>query len=416
MNRFALMAACALSLGLGSGCEKAEEESPFVPTSLALESAATEFKVGTTVQLRAVAKGNDGREQEVSTDVTFTSSNDLVATVDEAGLVNVLAGGPVAFTAKSGEFEAVLEARSRCDFPRYTKEIGYGRTMPPLSWPAKWPDGTDFDFDLANVFCDLDWKETQTVTFVLSAGWCGPCTLYAQRLENEVANLSKLGMQVVIVEVQDTDGSPAGLAFAYKHLKSITKNIPGIAIGDLDTRPVASYFEDSGYIEAFPSVFVVRTADMKIIADQKRADIYLPLAKIAKDPDADWSKSGNPVFVDNCGPDDEEDSEPNNLPNQAAPLAPGTHKGGICTDGPDLYTIDIQGAWTLQLDFDNGLGDLDVFVWDAERNEAAMIDGQLVGSSNGTGTEKFNFQGPAMIGVMPFHAASAPYTLTLTGN
>lgn len=414
MNRYAVWVAGVVSLTAIGCTEAAVEEAPFAPTSIALE-AEGDFKVGTSVQLRVFGV-MEGREwREVETGAVFSSSNEAVATVDETGLVTIHAGGPVTLTASAEGFETALEARSSCDYPRYTSQLGYGRTMPPLSWPARWPDGTDFTFDLANVHCDYDWQEIETITFVLSAGWCAPCTAYAQRLRNEKNLLRHHGMQIAIVEVQDTQGDPADLGFAFDHLKRITgNNIPAIALGDKDTAPFSSFFENSGYIEYFPTTFVIRTRDMKIIADQKRGDGYLPLLSIARNPDGDWSRSGAPVFASHCGPDDEEASEPNDVPAQAASLAVGTHHAGICTDAPDLYQIDVQGTWRVDVEFDEVIGDLDVYVWDAERNEPALIDGGLVGSSNGTGLETFEHTGPAMIGVVGFRSASAPYSITLT--
>lgn len=415
MNRFAAVAACVVSISLAAGCTtEPEEEDVFKATSLAIEADGG-LKVGRTAQLRVFGVQNDGKRQEISSGITFHSSDEEIATVDEEGMVTVLAGGPVSFTVSAVELEGVLEAQTSCDYPRHTSQLGYGRTVPPLSWPARWPDGTDFDFSLEDVHCNKEWKDKKTVTFVLSAGWCAPCTAYAQRLRNEVAMLNANGMQIVIVEVQDTNGEPADLEFAYSHLKRITSNrIPAIAIGDKDTAPIESFFENSGYIEYFPTTFVVRTSDMKIIADQKRGDGLLPLLSIARNPDGDWSRSGAPVFVNHCGPRDEEASEPNDTPAQAASLQPGTHRGGICTAAPDFYRVDVQGSWSLELEFDPALGDLDVFVWDAEKNEPAIVDGELIGSSNGTGIETFQHKGPALVGVMPFRSASAPYTIKLT--
>lgn len=417
MNRLVALLVSAVSVTAIVGCSTETEtpEARFVPTSLALEPES-DFKVGSSVQLRVFGLMEGWEKQELASEVTYASTNEAVATVDETGLVTLHAGGLVTITATAAGLETALEVRSTCaDYPRYTSQIGYGRTMPPLSWPAKWPDGTDFRFSMESVHCDYDWEEIETITFVLSAGWCAPCTAYAQRLKGETNLLKHFGMQLVIVEVQDVQGDPADLEFAYNHLKRITSNaIPSIAIGDKDTEPFSSFFENSGYIEYFPTTFVLRTRDMKIIADQKRGDGYLPLMAIAKNPDGDWSRSGNPVFVNHCGPGDEEASEPNDVPAKAAALSPGSHHGGICTDAPDLYRIDLVGAWSLQLEFDHDVGDLDLYVWDPERNEPALIDGGLIGSSNGTGVEIFEHFGPAMIGVMPFRSASAPYTITLT--
>jgi len=431
MNRLVLSAACSAALFLASGCgdDQATDagQGPFVAESLAVEAAGP-LSVGQSVQLRAVGIDAKGNRREMTEGVTFVSSDERVATVDASGLATVHKRGAVSFTANVGQLEGKLEPATEsieCKYPNSAAELQYGRIMPPLAWPAKWPDGTDLQFDLKKVYCELDWAETKTIAFVVSAGWCTPCTLYAQRLENEVAKLESLGMQVFIIEAQDYDYLPADLEFAYKHVDRITDTIPGIVAGDEDTlrntpsgtlEPVSLFLQKSAIVRAFPSVFVVRTRDMRIIADQNRADFYLPLDKIAADPDADWSKSGNPVFENRCGAGDEESSEPNDTAASAAPLSPGVHEGGICADGPDLYQIDLTGTWTVKLEFEQSVGDLDVYVWDTsvEPPQPAQQNGHVIGSATSTSPETFTHTGPAVIAVVPYQHASAPYTLTLT--
>ncbi len=430
MSRISIVAACSAALLLGAGCgsEKDEapgQEAPFVPTSLALV-ADGDFVVGTPVQLHAMGSMEGREPQAITEGVMFTSSNEQIATVDATGLVTVLAGGDVKFEAHLGDLHASIESvRTTCVYPRFSPELQINRVMPPLAWPAKWPDGTDFEFNLANVACDLDWKETKTLAFVISAGWCTPCTLYAQRLENEVAQLNALGMEIVIIEAQDVQGDPADLAFAYSHVERITENNPAITAGDADTmrvvgdgtEPASEFFGSSSIVRAFPTVFVVRTRDMRIIADQNRADTYLPLQAIAADPEADWTNPGEPTFTNRCGDGDDEGGEPgNDTPAGAATLATGSQTGGICTDAPDFYRVDLDGAWTLQLDFEQSVGDLDVFVWDEARNQPAQRNGQVIGSSGSTSPEVFEHSGPALIAVQGFQHASAPYTITLTAG
>lgn len=372
------------------------------------------WAMGETVQLSVVGIHPGGRETPIADGVTFSSSNDRIATVDATGLVSVHARGPVTVTASAAGLEGTLFARTTCDYPRYSPQLQWDRVMPPLSWPAKWPDGSDFELDLEAVYCDAEWSNVQTMIFVISAGWCTPCTLYAQRLELETEALAALGAQIVIMEAQDTDGLPADVEFAYRHVDRITGTPPGIMIGDADTRPEANFVQNSAIVRAFPSVFVVRTRDMKIIADQNRSDYYLPLQQIAADPEADWSNPGLPSFTNHCEAGQDEASEPNDLPEQAAPIGAGTFQGGICTDAVDLYRIELDGPWTLALDFEHAVGDLDVFVWDEARNQPAQQNGQVIGSTGATGHEEFQHQGRVLVAVQGYQHASAPYTLTLT--
>lgn len=380
-----------------------------------------QWAIGKKVQLEAVGvRGTT--ERKVTYQVSYASSDEKVATVDETGLATVVADGSVSFTASMGDrTSAPVQATItlNCSYPEGSYGLGLTpnqplKTMPELTWPAVRPDGTRFDFSLADVQCRSEWKDTKTILFVISAGWCGACTAYAQRLVGEVDDLTAKGMLVAIVETQDYEGRPSNANFAYTHLAKITNNsIPGIALGDSDVKPNAGFFGSSGYLEYFPTSFVVRTRDMKIIADQKVNDLYLPIHEIAADPEADWSRGT--VFVNKCGAADEEAAEPNNSADEAYPILAGTYPGGICDNSArDIYAVQISGSWTATLDYDNRVGKLGLWVWDPKTNQIATINGNVIGSS-GTGHEVISYGGKVLIGVEGVDGDSAPYTLNVTG-
>lgn len=413
MNRVGLIAAAAATfIAWGCGGGEDGEEKVFVPTALTVRADA-ELKVGTTVQLRAIGS-RDGEERQIVDGVVFASSNEAVATVDGSGLAKIVAGGEVTFTASLGGLKGTMEVRARCEYPRFSPEFVLGRVMPKLSWPNAWDrEGNYFEFNLEDVYCDADWKDTTTLTFVLSAGWCAPCTQYAKDLSKIYDELESLGMKIVTIEVQDDRFGPADSDFARDHLEKITGgDVPSIAVGDADTLP-ANFVAQSDLLEYFPTVFVVRTRDMRIIADGKRWNSRLPLARIAENPEADWTREGGSAFRNKCVPGDEESTD-NWYPQGALPLTAGSQLGGICQDGPDFYSIDAAGEWTLELMFDHRVGDLDLYVWDATRNEPVLVDGQIVGSTGTDDVETVRYSGPAVIAIVPFQHASGPYELTLT--
>lgn len=407
------LATVRASVGDRSVTAKGAVNAPSTITVLVPEDA--EWKTGSQVQLSAVGK-RGSEEHELTWKVVYASSDDSVATVDENGLVTVLGGGAVSFTAQVGEkVSTAVEASIGCEYPGGRQTLGLDNTMPPLTWPAYWPDGEKFQLSLADVQCNAEWKNVKTMTFVVSAGWCGACTAYAQWLQGEVAELEKRGMQVVIVEVQDYEGRPADAAFAYAHLGKITSVRPAIAIGDSDVKPSANFFGGSGYISYFPTTFVVRTSDMRIIADQKVANTSLPLRSIAEDPDADWS--GGAPFVNNCTFSDEEAGEPNNTAADAVPITTGRYPGGICEkSATDIYKVQVAGNWTASLDYDPSVGNLAIWVWDAQIDNIAQIGGRVIGSSTGTGRESFTHSGTALVAVQGVQASSAPYVLRITAN
>lgn len=375
-----------------------------------------EFIVGTQVQLRVIATRTDGSQEELTDGIVFTSSDDSIASVDATGLVTVHVGGPVSFIAAAEGFEDVLGERTTCDYPRFAPDIVYGQTMPPLSWPAKWPDGTDFTLNLADVHCDREWRDKiDTLVVVISAAWCDPCKKYMKELAVAADELETHRTQILYVIGQDTDGAVASTGYGYAYMNRTIKEgrIPGIVVGDLNTSPKPGFVQSSSQLMYWPSSFIVRLRDMQVIASGNFTD-RLDIAKIADNPEADYSNGNRGSFRNRCGPDDEEKTEPNNLPVQAVPVMAGTYTGGICADSPDLYRVELSGRWELDLRFDASVGDLDVLVWDENTNKPLVVDGQVNGSTGSTGVERFEHAGVTLVGVHGYNHASAPYTLTIT--
>lgn len=417
MKRIILVgAACAAALLMACGEEGGEEKkAPLASIALAADA---EFKVGTTVQLRVIGTREDGTQDELTEGITFASSDPEIATVDPlTGLATVLVGGNTTFTAQVEAFNASLDTRTSCNYPHFAPDIVYDRTMPALSWPARWPDGTEFELKLEDVYCDRDWKNIDTMIVVISAAWCVPCREYARDLALIAEELeAEHRTKILYVIGQDTDGVPSDTEYGYEYMDRIISNgrIPGIIVGDSETRPEPAFVQKSSHLLAWPSVFVIRTRDMKIIASGNRSNQHLPLESIADNPEKDWGSPGVPVFRNKCDTGDQEDSEPNDDPGEAALISAGTFEGGICKDAPDLYRVELAGAWEFKIEFDHDVGDLDLYVWDPETNEPKVFDGQIVGSTGGTGVEAFEYTGPALVGVKGYQHASGAYTLTLT--
>lgn len=376
----------------------------------------TSWPVGTTVQLPTVGRGGT-LERTLTHAVDYDISDDRVATTNERGELTVVGAGSITITARiAGLASNEAQASATCgSYPAGNQDLGLNNTMPQLSWPAVWPDGTKGVLDMAQMSCPGMWQDTKTMLFVLSAGWCGPCTAYAQYLQGQWKKLNSLGMQLVIMEVQDYEGKPASTKFAYQHLDKITDVIPAIAIGDADTQPERNYVSKANYLRYFPTSFVVRTSDMKIIADQAVLNTYLPLEDIAKNPDADWSGGG--AFKNKCTLGQEEPGEPNNFAYQAITVIDETVRGGICeSSGRDIYFVALDGEWTATLVFDETKANFDINVWDADTEDLAIIGNQQVGSSNGTGVEEFSFEGAAYVAVRGVLGSSGPYELTITAK
>ena len=384
------------------------------PVALALRADGP-FRVGTSVQLHAVGLHADGSEEPLSgADVSFTSSDERVASVDAQGLVTLVAGGPVRLTARAFGLEAVREARATCTYPEHRGVLAHGEVVPPLSWPTRRPDGTAFELRLEDVYCDADWAHVETLALLFYAGWCPYCTAMAGELEEEFPALEALGMQLVFVLVEDRAGDPAHLAFAWEHMQRITDRVPGIVIADADTRPVAGAVAASGILRGFPTNVVVRTSDMRIVTGRRYAGSGIPLADIAAAPDADWG-----VFHDRCGgadPGEWTDGVGNDEPEQATPAGIGVVTGGICRENDrDHYAVDIEGPWRAELRWDPATTDPLELRGLAPVDEPAAV--RLDPPADGPQTRSLAMTGPAVLLVLGRHGTgSGPYTLEITAR
>jgi hypothetical protein len=385
-------------------------------TGIAVSPQLMELKRGEPEQLTLTGTYDNGDTLPITEGVTWTSSNPDVATIDDTGLVTPLRGGPVQFTATFGDQTVTLDATTTCDYPRYARAIAYGETIPPLFWnDAFKADGSNIDLRMEDVYCDVAYKDVKVFFFIISAGWCTPCTLYAQRLKPEYRFIHEAGGEIAIVETETEDFVPADNAYAQRHIEHIIGDAYAYRIGDKDTQPITDFWHKQSWLNAFPTVVAVRTEDMQVITDSNHSMYYLPLLQIAQDPYADWSNPGPPPFSNHCGPDDDEAGEAtNDNADGATPLAPGAFHGGICDEFADFYAIDQAGDWKLEVDFDADLADIDVYVWDRAQNQPLSEGGNIVGSTGSTGHEEFVYRGPQIIAIAGYQGASAPYDIKLT--
>lgn len=303
-----------------------------------------------------------------------------------------------------------------CSYPSgATGDIRLGQVMANLSWTGAYQgDGSQIDFSMEAFHCDPAYQGYDTILFVVTAGWCPACPDYIRYVHGLANSLEGRHMMVAFIEAENQDSSPASHSDAHDHISHIINGPTGLRIGDGETQPRPRAVSSSSVVTAFPSAFVVRRADMMVIADQSTSEFLLPLEDIASNPNTDWSDpanggggTSNPLT---CGPEDEEIYEPNDNP-QTAPVIPeGSFEGGVCAPAPDYYRIEHEGPWRVQLTFSHNDGDLDLFTWDFEAN----APDEATGSASVTDNEEITGEGPATIMIYGYEFASAPYSLTLS--
>jgi hypothetical protein len=265
---------------------------------------------------------------------------------------------------------------------------------------------------------------------MIGAGWCTSCSQLTRTYLNPRAlNLTEnLGAEIVYLEIQDTDGLSADNEFAYLHLQHLIDNGVGWRVGALSTVirsgdqmiSAPHYISSQESLPHLPNMWVIRKRDMRIIATRDLAFMArpgeLPLELIAMDPEQDWSDPPPPPFYNQCkeGEDEETAEEPNNVIENATLIEPGEYTGGICDSEPDFYTVALQREWRFTLDFDSTEGDLDLALWDKEKNTIRMDDeGNRVGSFGSGNRESVTGEGPALIKVYGYNNNSANYMIKL---
>ena len=375
--------------------------------------------VGTELVFIAEGVYSDGKEARVTERVDWMSTDPNVVTVsNEAGskgAATVMGLGQAEVVASLDRFEIRVPFDIKCPYPPAGNGINMGAVLPPLRWEGAYrPDGTQFDFDVHDVYCDSEYADVSVIAFIVGAGWCPACTRYTEILDTFASEFRAAGGLLVYVEIQTADYERADNEYAHQHISSIIGDGEGIRVGDAETQPIAGIFENNPDFNTLPSAIVVRKSDMIMIAEQSASDFMLPYTQIAADPLADWTQPSAPPFVSNCPPTAEEIYEPNNTREQAGAIGPGdSFDGGLCTAGPDYYRIEHDGPWRVTVEFSHAEGDIDLFVWHPIREEPVSRDGRQVSAESSDDNEVLEYAGPALLRVQGFQGASATYRLTV---
>ncbi len=396
-----------------------------VVESLTVSPATISDIPGTEVTLSAEVTLTEGGVMDVSDMVAWESSDASVVSI-EGQVATIVGAGMATLTATYLDGAGTVNVEGLvCNYPANNGQIGFEQVFPELKWEEAYlPDGTVRRFSTTEFFCSPRYADKETLIIDVGAGWCGPCSRFTRDILNPDAEvLASLGAEILYLEAQDTNYNLASGRFSFRHIGQLIGEGLGWRVGDLETEirnPQGEwelspgFVQDSDMVRAFPSVWVVRKRDMNLIADQSRSNFYLPLVSIAEDPEADWSDPPPPPFRSNCLDGEEEDSEPNNVSEDAVRITPGSYEGGICERAPDFYRFIINGPWRATLNFEHAEGDLDFYVYDKRTDQYAVgEDGRYIGS-NGTGdVETIEHDGPAILIVFGYNGASANYTLTL---
>ena len=216
-----------------------------------------------------------------------------------------------------------------CEYPEGPAEPDFGEVFPNLSWRVAYKaDGGLTTFSMREVFCSEEYADVETIVFIASSIWCPNCPDYMQYIADLSDAFAEANSLIIWLEVQDRDYNRASSAEAVEHVNRIVGNAPGIRVGDEDTLP-APAFDRNFLVQAFPSQFVVRKRDMKVIVASSNSDFITPVLQVARHPEADWNNPGDNVLPTNVGEacETDADCETGTLISYCIPASDGWSRG-----------------------------------------------------------------------------------------
>lgn len=241
-----------------------------------LAVGAPSERIGDTpLQFSAEAAWTDSRPRTNETaNVTWTSSDPAIVSIDANGLATRVTDGEVVISASvpastiGGAVRLKTLGASVCgDYPTvHAAGLTYDDVAAPMFWRDAYTEtGELVDFFLEDLPCDT--QNYQTVLFVIGTGWCPYCPAFKQGIDAMQAQLDEAGMRVVYVEAETDGGAPAGNDAANQIInRSIGGSTnPSIRMGDLDAEGGAS-LPFRNIVQYYPYAVVIRTSDMEVIA------------------------------------------------------------------------------------------------------------------------------------------------------
>jgi hypothetical protein len=272
---------------------KAFEITDSVLLNLELNASPRRIEVQTQTIVSAQGTYTDGSMRNMNALVTWTSSNEAVATVNDRGIVSGIdRGDNIVITASSDNgVQATLTVSvfvaGDCNYPTPFDRIKKGETMPQLEWEDALlvqvgaPEPSQIYFSMEQFACADQWQAYTSIAFIVSTGWCPYCPDYNRMVSNQAEELAALGMLVVFAEAETSSRQPPTSQQAFDIVDNWGVDGPGLRIGDGATSPIE--FAIKNWASAYPSAFVVRKSDMQVLDVNPR---QTGLPPIAMDPES----------------------------------------------------------------------------------------------------------------------------------
>jgi hypothetical protein len=252
--------------------------------TLELSADPRRIEVGSQTIVQAEGTYTDGSKRNLTALVTWATSDMSVAAVSDRGVVTANERGSAVITATSdnnvvANLSVSTFEQGDCDYPEPFDRIKLGETMPKLIWEdALLADETPIFFSMEQFACAEQWQQYTSVVFVVSTGWCPYCPAYNKMVSDQAADLAAAGMLVVFCEAETSSRQPPTSQQAFDIVANWDVDGPGIRIGDGATEPLP--FAIKAWASAYPSAFVVRSSDMKVLnVNPRQGGGLMPIAQ-----------------------------------------------------------------------------------------------------------------------------------------
>gem|GEM_PF-6290668 len=260
-----------------------------VLVSLELTANPRRIEVGSQTIVSARGTYTDGSTRNMSSLVTWSSADQAVATISDSGVVTGIdRGDNVEITATSdngimASTTVSVFVPGDCNYPEPHTSIANGRTMPKIEWEdallvtAGSTEPNQVYFSMEQFACAEQYQQYTSILFVVSTGWCPYCPDYNRQVSNQAEELAAAGMLVAFAEAETSSRQPPTSQQAFDIVANWGVDGPGLRLGDGATKPIE--FAIKQWASAYPSAFVVRRSDMKVLNENPRGMNLLNLAQ-----------------------------------------------------------------------------------------------------------------------------------------
>ena len=171
-----------------------------------------------------------------------------------------------------------------CLYPTATGRLLYSETFPEVSWEGAYDaEGNQVTIHLLDQYCGAEEgsviSDYDSIVLAIGTGWCTYCPDYMRYIDSIADELETNNAMIIFAELQTATMATATSAYANEFVNDLGIT-SGFRVGDANTWPLPEFFLNSSDIIAYPTAFIIRTRDMRIIANQRDSNYYMDFRSI----------------------------------------------------------------------------------------------------------------------------------------